>query len=65
MRVLASSDGIGNGDVSYSLMLSTIRKQWTLVQHTDTMATFDAYFVSEGAARTFAETFGLTITEHK
>lgn len=58
-----STDGIGNGKVSYSIVKFRIRKRWALVSHNTGSACVAAYFTDPGEARLFATTFGLTITE--
>jgi hypothetical protein len=61
-----SSDGIGDGTRSYHVAHAPkLRKQWMLMVHTPGMGDIAAYFRDEEQARTFAATFGLTITDHQ
>lgn len=60
-----SSTRIGRGATSYSILkCRTLRRRWILACSDETAIHFAAYFVSEDEARRFADTFGLTITEH-
>jgi hypothetical protein len=60
-----SSDGIGTKDQTYSVGKFPIRKQWSLNVSTPNVLDIAAYFRSEEHARQFADTFGLTITDHR
>ena len=62
----ASSDGISmDGIRYYSVGKYPIRKQWSLNVTTPSCLGIAAYFRTEAAAREFADTFGLTITDHR
>jgi hypothetical protein len=61
----ASSDGIGSQDRTYSVGKYPVRKQWSLNVSTPGLLDIAAYFRSEEHARTFADTFGLTITDYR
>lgn len=63
--ILYSSDGLGRGDVYYSVtkFRDSIRKQWALTIHTPGVMDIAAYFRSEQHARQFAKTFSLTFTQ--
>lgn len=59
-----TSDGIGTTERSYHLRKARVRRRWTLNRHTPNVIHVAAYFRSEEEARLFADTFGLTITDH-
>ena len=49
----------------YSVGKYPIRKQWSLNVTTPGYTDIAAYFRTEEAARQFADTFGLTITDYR
>lgn len=60
-----STTGIGrSNDRHYSLVKFRDRRRWTLIRHDGAMNAA-AYFKTETEARQFADTFGLTITDHQ
>lgn len=61
----ATSEQIGNAERMYSVTKYPIRRQWSLSVTTPDVTDIAAYFRSEEQARLFAETFGLTITDHR